>query len=67
MVAHSSASVLCDLFVILRGSDVQELGTDVQCNKKKILIFNKKRMHVPALCPGGAPLEITAEWPLRRP
>ena len=58
----SSASVVCELLVILRGPDVHELGTDVHCNKKKILILIKKNnVHVPALCLSGAPPEITAE------
>jgi hypothetical protein len=38
----SSASVVCELLVILRGPDVHELGTDVHCNKKKILILISK-------------------------
>jgi hypothetical protein len=40
----SSTSMVCELLVILRGPDVHELGTDVHCNKKKILIPIKKKM-----------------------
>ena len=40
----SSASVFCELLVILRGPDVHDLWTDVHCNKKKILIRIQKTM-----------------------